>query len=144
MGASTVITAATIGVTRLVDPSTDATGHAVDSLYVEQFWLPTLGPTSTWLARRLVQLHKETAHNSTVMMIDLVDLATDIGTKHTPGSSRGIGRHIARLTDFGMAQRVDRETLAVRYFFPDLPGNLARRLTRSTRTRLAHHLTETN
>ena len=36
------------------DPVTDATGHPVRSDYVEQFWLGILGPTATWLVRRLV------------------------------------------------------------------------------------------
>jgi hypothetical protein len=35
------------------DPVIDALGHDPRSWYVEQFWLSVLGPTSTWLMRRL-------------------------------------------------------------------------------------------
>ena len=36
------------------DPLVDRRGHDPRSVYVEQFWLSVLGPTATWLLRRLV------------------------------------------------------------------------------------------
>ena len=36
------------------DPVVDRRGHDPRSVYVEQFWLSVLGPTATWLLRRLV------------------------------------------------------------------------------------------
>ena len=36
------------------DPVVDRRGHDPRSVYVEQFWLGVLGPTATWLLRRLV------------------------------------------------------------------------------------------
>jgi len=36
-----------------VDPVVDARGHPADSPYVEIFWLPILGPSATFLLRRL-------------------------------------------------------------------------------------------
>ena len=36
------------------DPVVDRRGHDPRSAYVEQFWLSVLGPTATWLLRRLV------------------------------------------------------------------------------------------
>ena len=36
------------------DPVVDASGQPMCGAYVEQFWLGVLGPTATWLARRLV------------------------------------------------------------------------------------------
>src|SRR3954468_992994 len=41
-------------VTPWPDPVIDALGHDPRSLYVEQFWLGILGPSTTWLLRRLV------------------------------------------------------------------------------------------
>lgn len=35
------------------DPVVEAAGHHVRSVYVETFWLPTLGPSATWVLRRL-------------------------------------------------------------------------------------------
>ena len=36
------------------DPVVEAVGYDARSVYVELFWLGILGPTSTWLLRRLV------------------------------------------------------------------------------------------
>src|SRR2546423_14448538 len=35
------------------DPVIDSLGHDPRSAYVEQFWLGILGPSTTWLLRRL-------------------------------------------------------------------------------------------
>ena len=40
-------------IVRWPDPVVDATGHDLRSTYVERFWLPVLGPSTTWLARRI-------------------------------------------------------------------------------------------
>lgn len=37
-----------------LDPVLEKTGVAIKSEYVEMFWLPTVGPTTLWLARNLV------------------------------------------------------------------------------------------
>src|SRR3546814_11576477 len=44
----------TISVRPWPDPVIDQVGHDPRSPYVEQFWLGILGPTATWLMRRLV------------------------------------------------------------------------------------------
>ena len=36
------------------DPVVDSVGYDVRSQYVELFWLNVLGPTATWILRRLV------------------------------------------------------------------------------------------
>ena len=36
-----------------VDPVVDTLGYDPRSWYVEQFWLPIVGPTSTWFLRRI-------------------------------------------------------------------------------------------
>ena len=43
-----------VHVTPWHDPVVDRRGHDPRSVYVEQFWLGVLGPTATWLLRRLV------------------------------------------------------------------------------------------
>src|SRR3546814_16003976 len=43
----------TISVRPWPDPVIDQVGHDPRSPYVEQFWLGILGPTATWLLRRL-------------------------------------------------------------------------------------------
>ena len=37
-----------------LDPVVDSVGYEVRSQYVELFWLNVLGPTATWILRRLV------------------------------------------------------------------------------------------
>src|SRR3546814_3891300 len=41
-----------LSVVEWADPVVEAAGHPVRSVYVETFWLPTLGPTAMWLLRR--------------------------------------------------------------------------------------------
>ena len=36
-----------------IDPVVDEHGHDPRSTYVEQFWLGVIGPTATWIMRRL-------------------------------------------------------------------------------------------
>ena len=46
-------TTATLAVRPWPDPVIDALGHDPRSAYVEQYWLGILGPSTTWLLRRL-------------------------------------------------------------------------------------------
>ena len=43
----------TIRVERWTDPVVDRRGHDPRSLYVERFWLGAIGPSATWIMRRL-------------------------------------------------------------------------------------------
>src|ERR1700679_327867 len=45
---------ATLAVVPWPDPVIDTLGYDPRSWYVEQFWLPIVGPTATWLLRRIV------------------------------------------------------------------------------------------
>ena len=47
-------TPTTMRIVALVDPVLDQLGYAATSLYVETYWLSVLGPSTTWLLRRLV------------------------------------------------------------------------------------------
>ena len=44
---------ATLHIVAWVDPVVDTLGYDPRSFYVEQFWLPVVGPTSTWFLRRV-------------------------------------------------------------------------------------------
>ena len=48
------LTVPTITITAWPDAVIDAVGHDPRSTYVEMFWLSILGPSTTWLLRRLV------------------------------------------------------------------------------------------
>lgn len=77
------------------DPAAEATGFDPASTYVEHCWLPLLGPTSTWLYRRLFE---ELLDHGPVAQIDATDLARDLGL----GSGmRRLGQGLLRLQSFG-------------------------------------------
>lgn len=93
------------------DPVIDEVGHEVRSLYVERFWLGILGPSSTWLLRRLVAgLDAEPAGYE----LDLALTAAELGLGNRSGRNSPFIRSIERLCRFGVAHLVDDTVLRVR------------------------------
>ncbi len=111
------------------DPVTDATGHPVRSDYVEQFWLGILGPTATWLVRRLVAGFD---HYPEGYELDLVETALALGTTYQPGRESPFTRALDRLEMFGIAQRYA-DGVAVRTRVPVLNSRNLQRLPRHLR-----------
>jgi hypothetical protein len=99
------------------DPVIDAVGHEVRSLYVERFWLGLLGPSSTWLLRRLVT-GLDAAPDG--YELDLALTATELGLGVRSGRHSPFLRSIDRCCRFGAAQQVDATTLRVRRKLPPL------------------------
>ena len=99
------------------DPVIDAVGHEVRSLYVERFWLGLLGPSSTWLLRRLVARLDESPDG---YELDLALTATELGLGARSGRHSPFLRSIDRCCRFGAAQQVDAGTLRVRRKLPPL------------------------
>src|SRR5688572_32541964 len=93
------------------DPVIDAVGHSVHSLYVERFWLGLLGPSSTWLLRRLVARLDESPDG---YELDLALTATELGLGARSGRHSPFFRSIDRCCRFGAAHQVDETTLRVR------------------------------
>ena len=58
------------------DPVVEALGFDPRTAYVERFWLPLLGPTATWLMRRLAA---EFDHRPEGFSLDAADCARSIG-----------------------------------------------------------------
>ncbi len=110
------------------DPVVDQRGVDPRSTYVETFWLPLLGPTSTWLLRRLAD---EFDRSPTGFSLDAADAARSIGIG-TRGGQRGpFHRSIDRCVRFGMAHHAEHGILAVRRRLPPLSRAQADRLPRS-------------
>lgn len=106
------------------DPVVEAAGHHVRSVYVETFWLPTLGPSATWVLRRLAcWLEAATAP----ITVDLSDLAVELGLGGGIGRSSPIIRTLARLSQFQAAGPAG-DAYAVRRFLAPLPQRLASQL----------------
>jgi hypothetical protein len=86
-------------------------GYPADSGYVEAFWLPVLGPSATFLFRRLNVLLEAFPEGMTTEMNELgreLGLGTS-DSKHSP-----LQRAISRLVRFGLVRRSASGQLAVR------------------------------
>lgn len=118
------------------DNVVEANGYPIEHPYVEMFWLPILGPTATWLARRLASgLVGEPSGYS----CDMADLARALGVSYTQGRHNPFARALQRCAMFGVAQQLAIEpvrTVAVRTSLPRLPHRHLDRLPDALR--LAH------
>ena len=105
-----------------------AEGHEPRGLYVEQFWLPIIGPSALlawWRLRSLLDLAGPSG-----LIVDCAELAARLGLGHACGRNAPIVRTLARLCRFGFA-RIAHDCLEVRAIAPTLDatqhGGLARR-----------------
>jgi hypothetical protein len=99
------------------DTALESTGHDPRSAYVETFWLPVLGPSTTWLLRRLAAVLDANPEGT---RIDLADTARRLGLGHRGGRSSPFMRSLARCVAFDMAQPRGPGVLAVRRRVPPL------------------------
>ena len=82
----------------------DEDGFDPRSRYVELFWLGVLGPTATWLIRRLVAgLEQSPAGYE----LDLVATARAMGLSYTAGRASPFSKALQRCVMFGLAHPVD-------------------------------------
>lgn len=112
------------------DPVTDEVGMDPRGSYVERFWLPLLGPTSTWLLRRFAV---EFDASPDGFSLDASDAARSIGVGTRGGRSGPFPRAIDRCVRFGCAQHADHGILAVRRRLPPLSRAQVNRLPRHLR-----------
>ena len=117
------------------DPVIDKLGYDPRSLYVETFWLGILGPTCTWLMRRLAAgLDEDPAGFD----LDLADTARALGLGGRSGRHSPFRRALARCVTFEVARREGPTTLAVRRRLPPLPRRHLQRLPAALQDRHAH------
>jgi hypothetical protein len=96
------------------DPVVDSIGYEVRSQYVELFWLNVLGPTATWILRRLVLGFDRYPLG---YELDLEETASALGLSYTVGTANAFMRSLNRCVLFGVSQRTD-GGLAVRRRVP--------------------------
>lgn len=85
------------------EPEPEASGHDARSRYAEMFVLPILGPTGTWLLRRLadgLDVFPEGYE------LDLVQTARALGLSYLPGRIGPFTRALERCVMFGYAAPV--------------------------------------
>lgn len=112
------------------DPVIDTLGHDPRSDYVARFWLPIIGPSTTWLARFLAG-GLEAAPDG--FELDLAECARCLGLGDRGGRHSPFRRALLRLTQFDLAQQRGTDTLAIRRRLPPLNRSHAARLPESLR-----------
>src|SRR5438445_2018915 len=99
------------------DDVVDALGYDPRSNYVETYWLSVLGPSTTWLLRRLARgLEASPAGFS----LDLDHTARALGLATTSSKNSAFARALTRCVQFDLAQQQGEEVLAVRRKVPPL------------------------
>jgi hypothetical protein len=83
------------------DDVVDPIGFDPRSHYVELFWLNVLGPTATWLLRRLVTGLDEFPGG---YELDLTETAGALGLSYSPTASNPFTRALGRCVLFGVAR----------------------------------------
>jgi hypothetical protein len=107
------------------DAVIDAVGHDPRSPYVERYWLGVLGPTATWLMRRLVSGLEDSPAG---FELDLAAAAMELGLGNRSGQHSPFIRSIQRCCRFGATDLVDGTTLRVRRKLPPLTRAQVERL----------------
>lgn len=100
------------------DPVVDPLGFDPRTWYVEHFWLGVIGPTSTWLMRRLVALMDSRPDG---FDLDLEEVARSLGLGARAGRHSPFLRAVDRCVTFGLARRDSPDALLVRRRIPPLP-----------------------
>jgi hypothetical protein len=97
-----------------LDPVVDSIGYDVRSQYVELFWLNVLGPTATWILRRLVLGFDRYPLG---YELDVEETASALGLSYTLGTANAFMRSLNRCVLFGVSQPTE-GGLAVRRRVP--------------------------
>jgi hypothetical protein len=118
--------AQTLAIRPWPDPVIDAVGHDPRSSYVEHFWLGILGPSTTWLMRRLAAGLE--AHPPG-FALPLAETARALGLGDKGGRHSPFMRALTRVCQFDLGQLEDEGTLAVRRKLPPLNRRQLTRLS---------------
>jgi hypothetical protein len=108
----------TLRIVPWVDSIADPHGLEPCSRYVELFWLPIVGPSTTWLLRRLsygLEMHPGGFD------LDLVETARSLGLGERLGKNSPFRRALQRLCTFELARHYGPDGMAVRTRIPPLP-----------------------
>ena len=131
--APTIPATGTLRVSPWPDPVIDALGFDPRSVYVETYWLGTLGPSTLWLLRRLVAGLDATPDGFT---LDLSSCARQLGLGDKGGRTSPFARALGRLVQFDLGRWQPAEgTLDIRRRVPPLNRRQAQHLPGELRAR---------
>ena len=119
--------AGSIAVRPWVDPVVDENGFDPRSRYVEVFWLGVLGPTATWLLRRLAAGLERSPDGYD---LDLHATAQAMGLSYSSGRTSPFSKALQRCVMFGLAHPIE-GGLAVRRRIPPISFRHLRRMPES-------------
>lgn len=122
-----------------VDPVADPHGVHPCSRYVELYWLGIIGPSTTWLLRRIsygLDVRRDGFD------IDLAETARCLGLGDRMGKNSPFRRALQRLCTFELARPYGPGALAVRTRVPPLPLRHLVRLPESLQSSHRRWLTE--
>lgn len=122
------------------DPITEDVGEPIDSPYVERFWLPVLGPTSTLLLRHV---DRRLAEAPDGVVLDIAELSRALGVSPIVDTNGHVPKALNRCVHFGLAQPVG-DVLAVRRWAPPLSHRSIQSLSPTTRAAYRRWFNERN
>jgi len=99
------------------DPVIDLVGHELRSPYVERFWLPILGPTTTLLLRQLANRFEEAPDG---FELPVLDTAASLGLGTRGGRNAPFPRALERAVTFKLARCPAIGAMEVRRRIPPL------------------------
>ncbi len=99
------------------DPVLDHHGHDPRSAYAETFWLPLLGPSATFLARRFAA---ELERDPGGIELAARDVARSLGLGEPSGRRSQFDRTLARLAQFKLVHLEAGDGVLARRRFPGL------------------------
>lgn len=123
----------TLSVTPWLDATVESLGYPTRSDYVEWFWLPVLGPSATWLLRRIDFGFDEFPEG---YMLDVLATARAIGVAGRNDVGTIFARALERLNTFGLAHGSN-SAFAVRRVLPPVSHRHLARMPEHLRS--AHH-----
>ncbi len=88
-----------VRVVEWADPTIERLGYDARSSYVERYWLPMLGPSTTWLVRHLAAGLERSPEGYDC---DLHDVATSLGIGNRHGRHSPFARALDRAGRFGL------------------------------------------
>jgi hypothetical protein len=116
----------TIRIRPWADPIIDTLGHDPRSLYAETFWLPTLGPSSLLLLRRLASCFETSPEG---VELGVAETSQSLGLGAREGRNSPLRRSLNRLAQFDLAcSDATDDEFAVRTHVPPINRRHVRRL----------------
>ncbi len=116
----------TITVVPWPDAVIDQLGFDPRSTYAERFWLPTLGPTSLLLTRRLAA---ELDRAPDGVSLPVAETSQALGLGPREGANAPLARSFDRLVQFDVARVMAPDSFAVRRMLPPINRRHLKRLT---------------